>query len=79
MLERGCGAIVVIGSWMAHVGSPIVGFSSVSKAAEIQFARSGAAEFGSRGRLAAFRRSVLRPRLRPAGRWRRQHDPPRVT
>lgn len=49
MLERGSGAIVVIGSWMAHVGSPIVGLYSASKSAEIQLARSWAAAFGSRG------------------------------
>lgn len=49
MVERGQGAIVVIGSWMAHVGSPFVGLYSASKAAEIQLARSWAAEFGPRG------------------------------
>lgn len=49
MLERGKGSIVMIGSWMAHVGSPIVGLYSASKAAEIQLARSWAAEFGPRG------------------------------
>lgn len=49
MLERGHGAIVVIGSWMAHIGSPYVGLYSATKAAEIQLARSWAAEFGPRG------------------------------
>lgn len=49
MAERGHGAIVVIGSWMAHVGHPFVGLYSASKAAEIQLARSWAAEFGPRG------------------------------
>lgn len=49
MAERGDGAIVVIGSWMAHVGHAIVGLYSATKAAEIQLARSWAAEFGSRG------------------------------
>ena len=49
MAERGHGAIVVIGSWMAHVGHPIVGLYSATKAAEIQLARSWAAEFGPRG------------------------------
>lgn len=49
MVERGAGAIVVIGSWMAHVGHPFVGLYSASKAAEIQLARSWAAEFGPRG------------------------------
>lgn len=49
MAERGHGAIIVIGSWMAHVGHPFVGLYSASKAAEIQLARSWAAEFGPRG------------------------------
>ena len=49
MAERGHGAIVVIGSWMAHIGHPIVGLYSATKAAEIQLARSWAAEFGPRG------------------------------
>ncbi|WPF80715.1 SDR family NAD(P)-dependent oxidoreductase [Sanguibacter sp. 4.1] len=49
MAARGHGAIVVIGSWMAHIGHPIVGLYSASKAAEIQLARSWAAEFGPRG------------------------------
>lgn len=49
MAERGYGAIVVIGSWMAHVGHRFVGLYSASKAAEIQLARSWAAEFGPRG------------------------------
>ena len=49
MAERGDGGIVVIGSWMAHVGHAFVGLYSASKAAEIQLARSWAAEFGSRG------------------------------
>ena len=43
------GAIVVIGSWMAGVGHPFVGFYSATKAAEAQLARSWAAEFGPRG------------------------------
>ncbi|MEV7325946.1 SDR family oxidoreductase [Streptomyces sp. NPDC093970] len=49
MAERGRGAIVVIGSWMAGVGSPFVGLYSATKAAEIQLARSWAAEFGPSG------------------------------
>ena len=49
MLDRGRGAIVVIGSWMAHIGHPFVGLYSATKAAEIQLARSWAAEFGPRG------------------------------
>lgn len=43
------GAIVVVGSWMAHVGHPFVGLYSATKAAEIQLSRSWAAEFGPRG------------------------------
>jgi NAD(P)-dependent dehydrogenase (short-subunit alcohol dehydrogenase family) len=49
MVERGSGAIVVVGSWMAVVGHPFVGFYSATKAAEAQLARSWAAEFGPRG------------------------------
>lgn len=49
MAERGDGAVVVIGSWMAHVGHPFVGLYSATKAAEVQLARSWAAEFGPRG------------------------------
>lgn len=49
MAERGGGAVVVIGSWMAHVGHAFVGLYSATKAAEIQLARSWAAEFGPRG------------------------------
>lgn len=49
MAERGHGVIVVIGSWMASVGHPIVGLYSATKAAEAQLARSWSAEFGPRG------------------------------
>ena len=49
MVENGRGAIVVIGSWMAHVGHPFVGLYSATKAAEIQLARSWAAELGPAG------------------------------
>ncbi|GAA2689542.1 SDR family oxidoreductase [Streptomyces lunalinharesii] len=49
MTERGRGAIVVVGSWMAEVGHAFVGLYSASKAAEAQLARSWAAEFGPRG------------------------------
>ncbi len=49
MLERGAGTVVTIGSWMAGVGSPIVGLYSATKAAQEQLARSWAAEFGPRG------------------------------
>jgi len=49
MAERGTGVVVTIGSWMASVGSPIVGLYSATKAAEEQLSRSWAAEFGPRG------------------------------
>lgn len=49
MAGRGTGAIVVVGSWMAGVGSPFVGLYSATKAAGIQLARSWAAEFGPSG------------------------------
>ena len=49
MVARGTGGIVVIGSWMAHVGHAFVGLYSATKAAEIQLARSWAAEFGPSG------------------------------
>lgn len=49
MVQRGDGAIVVIGSWMAHLGHAFVGLYSATKAAEIQLARSWAAEFGPAG------------------------------
>lgn len=49
MAGRGTGGIVVVGSWMAHVGHAFVGLYSATKAAEIQLARSWAAEFGPRG------------------------------
>lgn len=49
MLAAGRGNIVMIASWMAHIGSPYVGLYSATKAAQIQLARSWAAEFGGRG------------------------------
>lgn len=49
MVERGHGAIIVIGSWMAEVGHPFVGLYAASKAAEQELARCWAAEFGPRG------------------------------
>ena len=49
MADRGTGAIVVIGSWMATVGHPFVGLYSATKAAAAQLGRSWAAEFGPRG------------------------------
>jgi len=49
MAERGSGAIVNIGSWMARVGNPFAAMYSATKAAEEQLTRSWAAEFGPRG------------------------------
>jgi len=49
MIANGGGFIVVIGSWMAGIGHPFVGLYSATKAAEMQLARSWAAEFGPRG------------------------------
>jgi NAD(P)-dependent dehydrogenase (short-subunit alcohol dehydrogenase family) len=61
MAGRGSGAIVVVGSWMARVGSPFVGLYSASKAAAEQLARSWAAEFGPRGvRVNAIAPGVVR-------------------
>ena len=49
MADRGSGAIVVIGSWMATLGHSSAGFYSATKAAQVELARSWAAEFGRRG------------------------------
>lgn len=49
MAERGRGAIVMIGSWMAAVGSPFAAMYTATKAADEQLTRSWAAEFGPRG------------------------------
>ncbi|MBD8608731.1 SDR family oxidoreductase [Aeromicrobium sp. CFBP 8757] len=49
MAERGTGAIVTIGSWMAQTGMPFGAMYSATKAADEQLTRSWAAEFGSRG------------------------------
>ena len=49
MAERGAGAVVNIGSWMARVGSPFAAMYTATKAADEQLARSWAAEFGPRG------------------------------
>lgn len=49
MAERGRGAIVNIGSWMARVGSPFGAMYTATKAADEQLTRSWAAEYGSRG------------------------------
>ena len=74
MVERGGGAIVVVGSWMASIGHAFVGFYSATKAAEAQLARSWAAEFGpARGA-----RQHGRPRrdADPDQRRRRRRDHP---
>nr|WP_296773721.1 SDR family oxidoreductase [Rhodococcus sp. (in: high G+C Gram-positive bacteria)] len=49
MAQRGSGAIVNIGSWMAQVGSPFAAMYTATKAADEQLTRSWAAEFGPRG------------------------------
>lgn len=49
MAERGRGAIVNIGSWMARVGSPFAAMYTATKAADEQLTRAWAAEFGPRG------------------------------
>ncbi|KAA1380085.1 SDR family NAD(P)-dependent oxidoreductase [Aeromicrobium fastidiosum] len=49
MAERGSGAIVTIGSWMAQVGVPFAAMYAATKAADEQLTRSWAAEFGPRG------------------------------
>ncbi|MCZ2837057.1 SDR family NAD(P)-dependent oxidoreductase [Modestobacter sp. VKM Ac-2985] len=49
MAERGTGAVVTIGSWMASVGSPFGAMYTATKAAAEQLTRAWAAEFGPRG------------------------------
>ncbi|WP_344648161.1 SDR family oxidoreductase [Cryptosporangium japonicum] len=49
MAERGSGAIVTIGSWMATLGGPFGALYSATKAADEQLTRSWAAEYGPRG------------------------------
>lgn len=49
MAERGRGAIVNIGSWMARVGSPYAAMYTATKAADEQLTRAWAAEFGPSG------------------------------
>jgi len=49
MAERGSGAIVNTGSWMARVGVPYKGLYPATKAAIEQLTRAWAAEFGPRG------------------------------
>jgi NAD(P)-dependent dehydrogenase (short-subunit alcohol dehydrogenase family) len=49
MVDRGAGAIVTIGSWMAQTGMPFGAMYSATKAADEQLTRSWAAELGPRG------------------------------
>lgn len=49
MAERGRGAIVNIGSWMARVGTPNKALYPATKAAIEQLTRGWAAEYGPRG------------------------------
>ena len=49
MAERGTGAVVNIGSWMARVGSPYGAMYTATKAALEQLTRAWAAEYGPRG------------------------------
>jgi NAD(P)-dependent dehydrogenase (short-subunit alcohol dehydrogenase family) len=49
MADRGSGAVVNIGSWMAQVGSPFGAMYTATKAAIEQLTRSWAAEFGPHG------------------------------
>jgi len=49
MAERGTGAIVNVGSWMARVGVPMGAIYTASKAANEQLTRTWAAEFGPSG------------------------------
>ncbi|MFJ6700000.1 SDR family NAD(P)-dependent oxidoreductase [Streptomyces sp. NPDC091272] len=49
MAERGTGAIVNIGSWMARVGVPFKALYPATKAAVEQLTRAWAAEYGPRG------------------------------
>ncbi|MFC4501085.1 MULTISPECIES: SDR family NAD(P)-dependent oxidoreductase [Streptomyces] len=49
MAERGSGAIINLGSWMARVGNPFGAMYTATKAAGEQLTRAWAAEFGPRG------------------------------
>jgi 3-oxoacyl-[acyl-carrier protein] reductase len=49
MAERGTGAIVNVGSWMARVGVPFAALYPATKAAVEQLSRAWAAEFGQAG------------------------------
>lgn len=49
MAQRGDGAVVNIGSWMARVGSPFGAMYTATKAALEQLTRAWSAEYGPRG------------------------------
>ena len=49
MAERGDGAVVNIGSWMARIGVPFGAMYTATKAAIEQMTRTWAAEYGPRG------------------------------
>ncbi|WP_375426157.1 SDR family NAD(P)-dependent oxidoreductase [uncultured Friedmanniella sp.] len=49
MAERGGGAVINIGSWMARVGSPFGAMYTATKAALEQLTRAWSAEYGPRG------------------------------
>jgi 3-oxoacyl-[acyl-carrier protein] reductase len=49
MAERGAGAVVNVGSWMARVGVPFMALYPATKAAVEQLTRAWAAEFGPAG------------------------------
>lgn len=49
MADRGTGAVVNIGSWMARVGVPVAALYPATKAAVEQLTRAWAAEFGPAG------------------------------
>ncbi|PZF66724.1 short-chain dehydrogenase [Curtobacterium sp. MCPF17_047] len=49
MAERGTGAVVNVGSWMARVGVPFAALYPATKAAVEQLTRAWAAEFGQAG------------------------------
>ena len=67
MAERGAGAIVTIGSWMARIGVPFGAMYAATKAADEQLTRSWSAEFGPRG----VRVNALAPgaTLTPGNEW----------
>ena len=62
MVERGRGAIINLGSWIARLGIPIASLYSSTKGAMETLTRSWAAEFGPAGvRVNAISPGVIRP------------------